>query len=179
MKEIKMKKFIGVLSLVLVVGSLSFFTSCGSDSGGGDESESVGNKDASSEAPAGGAAATDVVMKASDISETPKFYKTEADGTTLELIAVRAPDGSIRTAFNTCQVCYSSGRGYYETEGETLVCQNCGNSFTMDMVGVESGGCNPVPILETDREETKDKITVPKDFIEESKEIFANWGKEF
>lgn len=38
---------------------------------------------------------------------------------------------TIRTAFNTCQVCYSSGRGYYVQEGNVLVCQNCGNRFGM------------------------------------------------
>lgn len=29
----------------------------------------------------------------------------------------------IRTAFNTCQVCYSSGKGYYVQSGNVLVCQ--------------------------------------------------------
>ena len=45
----------------------------------------------------------------------------------MEIVAVKALDGSIRTAFNTCQVCYNSGRGYYQQEGNELVCQNCGN----------------------------------------------------
>ncbi|MDR2445448.1 MAG: DUF2318 domain-containing protein [Spirochaetaceae bacterium] len=67
-------------------------------------------------------------------------------GTRLEVLAVKAPDGTVRTAFNTCQVCYASGRGFYKQQGTVLVCQNCGNRFRMSQVGLRSGGCNPVPI---------------------------------
>ena len=49
-------------------------------------------------------------------------------------------------AFNTCQVCYDSGRGYYVQEGDVLVCQNCGNRFSAEQVELIKGGCNPVPI---------------------------------
>ena len=38
--------------------------------------------------------------------------------TWLEVLAVKAPDGTIRTAFNTCQVCYGSGRGLYRQHFE-------------------------------------------------------------
>ena len=82
----------------------------------------------------------------------------------MEVMAVRDSSGNIRTAFNTCQVCYSSGRGYYQQEGNDLVCQNCGNSFTTDQVGLESGGCNPVPIMDNDRKITDTSITISYDF---------------
>jgi uncharacterized membrane protein len=71
----------------------------------------------------------------------------------MEVLAVKAPDGTIRTAFNTCQVCFGSGRGYYKQEGKTLVCQNCGNRFSLDDVEKVRGGCNPVPILENEKQE--------------------------
>ncbi len=67
----------------------------------------------------------DLIIQISDISKKATFYPVEVDGTKLEVIAVEAPDGSIRTAFNTCQVCYDSGKGYYKQEGDVLVCQNC------------------------------------------------------
>lgn len=125
------------------------------------------------------AANGDLVIAISDITSTAKFYPVEIDGTKLEVIAVKAPDGTIRTAFNTCQVCYSSGRGYYKQEGNVLVCQNCGNRFGMDQVEVLSGGCNPVPIFPENKTVDATNITISKDFLTEAKVIFANWKKDY
>ena len=97
------------------------------------------------------------------------------NGTKMEVIAVKDSDGNIRTAFNTCQICYDSGNGYYKQEGDNLVCQNCGNSFTMDQVGESSGGCNPWPILEEDKTETDSEIKISYEFLKESSDIFENW----
>ena len=78
-----------------------------------------------------------------ELTENAVFYPANVDGTEMEVIAVKTSDGTIRTAFNTCQICYDSGNGYYKQEDDKLVCQNCGNSFTMDQVGETAGGCNP------------------------------------
>ena len=121
----------------------------------------------------------DLLIAISDISSTAKFYPVEVDGTKLEVIAVKAPDGTIRTAFNTCQVCYSSGRGYYKQEGNVLVCQNCGNRFGMDQVEVLSGGCNPVPIFPENKTVDAANITISGDFLAEAKGILANWKKNY
>ena len=64
----------------------------------------------------------DVVIQIDEITPAAKFYPVDVEGTRMEVIAVRASDGSVRTAFNTCQVCYDSGRGYYVQEGSALVC---------------------------------------------------------
>lgn len=117
----------------------------------------------------------DLVIPVKDISDKAAFYPVDVDGTKMEVIAVKAPDGTIRTAFNTCQVCYDSGRGYYKQEGDVLVCQNCGNRFPMSRVEVEAGGCNPWPIFDEDKTVTDSDITVSYDFLKESKQIFANW----
>ena len=69
-----------------------------------------------------------------EVSSTAKFYPYILDGVNMEIIAVKATDGTIRTALNTCQVCYDSGRGYYVQRGEYLVCQNCGNRFHIDQI---------------------------------------------
>jgi uncharacterized membrane protein len=121
----------------------------------------------------------DLVIPISEISTIAEFYPVEIEGTKLEVIAVEAPDGSIRTAFNTCQVCYDSGRGYYKQDGDVLVCQNCGNRFRMDQVEVQSGGCNPVPIFPENKIVTDESITISYDFLKESKGIFANWKAEY
>lgn len=120
----------------------------------------------------------ELVIPISDISEKVTFYPVEIDGTKMEVLAVMAPDGSIRTAFNTCQVCYDSGRGYYKQDGDVLVCQNCGNRFSMDQVEVVSGGCNPVPILPENKIVDDESITVPYALLNEAKVIFAKWKIE-
>lgn len=117
----------------------------------------------------------DLIIQVSEITEKAQFYPVEIDGTKLEVLAVKAPDGTIRTAFNTCQVCFGSGRGYYVQEGDALVCQNCGNRFGMADVEVTRGGCNPVPIAESDKTVGDTSITISKEFLAEAKIIFANW----
>lgn len=121
----------------------------------------------------------DLIISTSNITSTATFYPVEVDGTQLEVLAVKAPDGTVRTAFNTCQVCFDSGRGYYKQEGQALVCQNCGNKFTMDQVEVISGGCNPVPILPENKTVTDDTITVPLSFLQEATVIFSNWRTDY
>jgi uncharacterized membrane protein len=121
----------------------------------------------------------DVVIPISEISSTAKFYPVGVEGTRMEVIAVKAPDGTNRTAFNTCQVCFDSGRGYYVQEGSVLVCQNCGNRFRMEQVEVVSGGCNPVPIFPQYKAVTDKTITISYDFLKEAKIIFSNWRSEY
>ena len=117
----------------------------------------------------------DVEIPIFDITEDAAFYAYDELDSKMEIIAVKASDGTIRTAFNTCQVCYSSGRGYYVQEGDKLVCQNCGNTFGMDDVGVTRGGCNPVPIDEGQVKTNSETIVVPKAFLQEAEVIFKNW----
>ena len=154
-------------------------------SGGGASGNNSGNSGGGSQQPgqsgSSSAAATviaegeSLVIKVADISDQASFYPVEVDGVRMEVIAVKAPDGSIRTAFNTCQICYDSGRGYYKQSGNKLVCQNCGNQFSTSQVEVESGGCNPWPIFAEDKTVTKDSISISYGFFKKSKEIFANW----
>jgi len=66
----------------------------------------------------GSVSAGDLVISKSEVTEKAKFYPYNADGTRMEILAVRAGDGSIRTAFNTCQVCNGSPRAYFKQQGE-------------------------------------------------------------
>ncbi|MDR3324393.1 MAG: DUF2318 domain-containing protein [Spirochaetaceae bacterium] len=119
----------------------------------------------------------DLVIVLAEVGETAQFYPVEVEGTRMEVIAVRAPDGSVRTAFNTCQVCYGSGRGFYKQQGTVLVCQNCGNQFRMSQVEVRSGGCNPAPIFKADKVVTETTVTIPREFLARSKKMFARWKR--
>ena len=124
-------------------------------------------------------AATNIVpaieINKSEISNKAKFYPYESNGIKMEVLALKANDGTIRTALNTCQVCYASGKGYYVQEGDELVCQNCGNRFVSNMVGKTKGGCNPVPISDTSKTDDGSKITIDKNFLNKNKAYFSNW----
>ncbi len=124
-------------------------------------------------------AVADIVIPKSQITDKVTFYPVKAGKTNMEVLAVKASDGTIRTAFNTCQVCNGSPRAYYKQEGDVIVCQNCGNRFSMDMIEQQRGGCNPIPIYRENKKEDAENITITKDFIENNKGLFtANWKTE-
>jgi uncharacterized membrane protein len=119
----------------------------------------------------------DLVITVAEVTENAIFYPVDIQGTRIEVLVVKAPDGTIRTAFNTCQSCYRSGRGYYLQQGTVLVCQNCGKRFRMNQVEVRSGGCNPVPIFKENKTITGTTITISKDYLTRAKDIFASWKR--
>jgi len=120
----------------------------------------------------------DIVITKSEITETVKFFPVKIGKITMEVMAVKASDGTIRTAFNTCQVCNGSPRAYFKQEGDSVICQNCGNIFSLDMIEVRRGGCNPVPIAKDDKVEDEDTITISRELLEQNKDLFpVNWKK--
>jgi hypothetical protein len=119
----------------------------------------------------------DLKILKKEVTSTAKFYPYKVDGVKMEVIAVKASDGTVRTAFNTCQVCYDSGRGYYIQEGDELVCQNCGNRFQIDMVERIKNGCNPVPITSNLKADDGKYITISKSLMVKAKGLFGNWRK--
>lgn len=118
-----------------------------------------------------------IVIQKKDISSTAKFYPYTVNDKPMEVFAVKASDGTIRTALNTCQVCYSSGRGYYKQQGNVLVCQNCGNRFSVDQIELIKGGCNPVPILGKDNADLGDSIGISRAYLTSMAPYFARWKK--
>jgi uncharacterized membrane protein len=118
-----------------------------------------------------------IVIKKKDIGPIAKFYPYVYDGKNMEIFAVKAADGTIRTALNTCQVCYSSGRGYYKQEGGVFVCQNCGNRFRVDQVEKIKGGCNPIPILPEGKTDLGDSIGISKAYLAAVAPYFNAWRR--
>jgi hypothetical protein len=77
----------------------------------------------------------------SGIGGNAEFY--DFQGT--EFFVVRASDGSVKSAFNACDVCYRSKKGYRQ-EGGDMICNNCGNHYAIDGIGTKNlkgGGCWP------------------------------------
>ncbi len=89
----------------------------------------------------GAATKGDITIPLLDITETAKFYEYEG----ISYFVVKASDGSIKTGFDACDVCYASHKGYRQ-EGAYLVCNNCGNKYPIIGLGTENknpGGCWP------------------------------------
>ncbi len=87
----------------------------------------------------------DVVAIAADKLADGKvhFYKIKDSGKDIAFFAVKATDGSYKTAFDACDACYKSKKGY-EQAGDKLNCKNCNQKFAIDRLGPNAtGGCNP------------------------------------
>src|ERR1035437_10926685 len=73
----------------------------------------------------------------------PHFYKFEDGGKEIAFFAAKAADGSVKTAFDACDSCYKSKKGY-EQQGDKLNCNNCNQKFAINRLGPNAnGGCNP------------------------------------
>ena len=71
------------------------------------------------------------------------FYKFEDGGKEIAFFAVKATDGSFKTAFDACDSCYKSKKGY-EQLGDKMNCKNCNQKFAINKLGPNAtGGCNP------------------------------------
>ncbi len=76
----------------------------------------------------------------SQISEKAEWYEYE----NVKYFVVRGKDGSIKTAFDACDVCYRAKKGYSQ-QGDDVVCNNCGNYYPISGLGTKNlgGGCWP------------------------------------
>lgn len=71
------------------------------------------------------------------------FSSYSVSGKEIGFFVVKAADGSIRTAFDACDVCYREKKGY-EQRGDSMLCKNCNKKFAIARIGQgSSGGCNP------------------------------------
>jgi uncharacterized membrane protein len=84
-----------------------------------------------------------VSIPVSKVSEKARFFKYEDNGKEITFFAVKAPDGSYKTAFDACDSCYRAKKGY-EQQGDRMNCNNCNQKFAINRLGPNTtGGCNP------------------------------------
>ncbi|MFH1587182.1 MAG: DUF2318 domain-containing protein [Candidatus Diapherotrites archaeon] len=121
--------------LALAIFALVVFAGCASNSSTGQVTATTG---------AGGSSST-INVPLSSISAQAKWFEYDSSGVKVRFFAVKAGDGSIKTAFDSCDVCYDSKKGYRQ-EGDNMVCNNCGNRYPISGLGTENrnpGGCWP------------------------------------
>jgi uncharacterized membrane protein len=76
------------------------------------------------------------------------FYSYQGQGGKIPFFVIKGKDGTLRAAFDACDVCYKEKKGY-EQKGELMVCKNCNQTFPVAKIGTVSGGCNPSPLKTT------------------------------
>jgi uncharacterized membrane protein len=102
--------------------------------------------------------ATEVSFQVQDFSDgqARHFQYPTGNGITVRFFVLKSSDGVIRAAFDACDVCWRSGKGYYQ-DGDFMVCRNCGKRFASIKVNEIKGGCNPAPL---DRTMVGDKLVL-------------------
>lgn len=71
------------------------------------------------------------------------FYRFADGGKVISFFVVKAPNGSIKTAFDACDVCFNEKKGYTQ-DGAFMVCKQCNKKFDTSRIGPHAvGGCNP------------------------------------
>lgn len=153
------------VTILLLAFLMSVLTACGS----ADTEEKAEAVAYVTLAPENG----EIVIDTDTLTEHPLYVNYDSNGTNIQMIAVNASDGSPRLSLNTCQACNPSPRAYFKEENGKLVCQNCGNIFTMDSVGEKAGGCNPMNI----EYKTEGKnLTVRAADLDSYADDFASWS---
>ena len=84
-------------------------------------------------------------VKLFDDGRARHFQLDTEEGLSIRYFVIKSSDGVIRAAFDACDVCWPSGKGYYQ-EGDYMVCRNCGKRFASVKVNEIKGGCNPAPL---------------------------------
>lgn len=110
----------------------------------------------------------------SSLGDQVAFIDYDSNGTAMQVMLYKDADGKVHGALNTCQVCAGSPYAYFEQEGDEVVCQNCGNHFSVEAIGDVHGGCNPVPL---EVSEDGEQVLIDTAVLDEQAGAFANWKK--
>jgi uncharacterized membrane protein len=103
-----------------------------------------------------------------DEGKAKHFDFAAGDGVVVKYFVLKSSDGVIRAAFDACDVCWPSGKGYYQDK-DVMVCRNCGRRFASVKVNEVKGGCNPAPL---NRTIVGDKLVIQASDILEGRRYF-------
>jgi uncharacterized membrane protein len=73
------------------------------------------------------------------------YFEHKNGNVTIRYFVIKSADGVVRAAFDACDVCWPTGKGYVQ-DGDYMVCRNCGQRFHSTKVNEVRGGCNPAPL---------------------------------
>ncbi len=115
----------------------------------------------------------DFVVNVADIGN--EFYNYDYGGEH-DILIWKDGNGTVRTAFDTCEECFSTGNAHYEYENGVLVCQSCQTEFPINSFGNKSwGGCQPVAVATDYRTDTEEQIIIPAEVLNYANDVFEAW----
>lgn len=99
-----------------------------------------------------------------------RFFNTEIEGKKIYFMVVKDDKGKYRAAANACEVCFGAHKGFKQVI-DKIVCNNCGNAFPLNTLGVTKGGCNPGPIS-ADVKTTNNQLIISLNEINQVSNLF-------
>ncbi len=116
-----------------------------------------------------------VAIPVSQVSDgQAHFFSYQNGSDTIDFFVLKSPDGVLRAALDTCDVCYQAQKGYRQ-EGNFMVCNNCDQKFRSDMINDVKGGCNPAPLKRT---LAGDKLVIAEAELAQGAWYFQTHGKQ-
>jgi uncharacterized membrane protein len=98
-----------------------------------------------------------------------RFFEFKASPTDrIRFFVVKSTDGVVRAAFDACDKCFRSLKGYSQ-QGDNMICINCGLKFRTDKVNIITGGCNPSALSRTIQ---GDKVVITQQDVLEGLRFF-------
>ena len=121
---------------------------------------------------------SEVEFSLADLDKDAQFFTYQTEAGKVGLLAVKDSTGAVRVALDTCQVCNGSPKAYFLKNDGVLQCQNCGNTFSYDIVGNTSQGCEPMPLDDTSWHVDGDTLSVDEAALENVVPLFSTWAKQ-
>lgn len=121
---------------------------------------------------------SEVEFSLADLDKGAQFFTYQTEAGKVGLLAVKDSTGAVRVALDTCQVCNGSPKAYFLENDGVLQCQNCGNTFSYDIVGNTSQGCEPMPLDDTSWHVDGDTLSVDEAALENVAPLFSTWAKQ-
>ena len=121
---------------------------------------------------------SEVEFSLANLDKGAQFFTYQTEDGKVGLLAVKDSTGAVRVALDTCQVCNGSPKAYFLEKDGVLQCQNCGNTFSYDIVGDTSQGCEPMPMDSTNWHVDGDTLSVDEAALENVAPLFSTWAKQ-
>lgn len=160
---IPLRRLTAAVAALLVVASL---TLAGCESGATATSQS------------GTLNGSEVEFSLANLDKGAQFFTYQTEAGKVGLLAVKDSTSAVRVALDTCQVCNGSPKAYFLEKDGVLQCQNCVNTFSYDIVGDTSQGCEPMPMDSTSWHVGGDTLSVDEAALENVAPLFSTWAKQ-
>ncbi|MEE9459684.1 MAG: Fe-S-containing protein, partial [Candidatus Bathyarchaeia archaeon] len=75
----------------------------------------------------------------STVSTTARWYTYDSNGVNVRYFFAKGSDGEIHLGTDACYNCYDKNIGYRQN-GDEMVCNKCGQTFSINSIGIENRG---------------------------------------